>query len=110
MQVEKVLKALFVRKLYLWPRFEAQVKQVLEQSDADIEVVPCRAHSAIFLVHLRKMQQSCAFPVPSSAIVPCPLASAFSSCPALPPHHPPHSCSASPAPLLCHLGASTMVF
>ena len=39
-QAEKVLKALFVRKLYLWPRFEAQVKQVLERSDADIEVPP----------------------------------------------------------------------
>ena len=35
MQIEKVMKALFVRKLYLWPRFEAHVKDAL--NDLPIE-------------------------------------------------------------------------
>jgi hypothetical protein len=30
-QLEKVMKALFVRKLYLWPRFEAHVKETLNE-------------------------------------------------------------------------------
>ena len=34
-QIEKVMKALFVRKLYLWPRFEAHVKDAL--NDLPIE-------------------------------------------------------------------------
>ena len=36
LQIEKVMKALFVRKLYLWPRFEAHVKEAL--NDLPIEV------------------------------------------------------------------------
>ena len=31
MQVERVMKALFVKKLYLWPRFHALVNSSLEQ-------------------------------------------------------------------------------
>lgn len=34
-QIEKVMKALFVRKLYLWPRFEVHVKDSL--NDLPIE-------------------------------------------------------------------------
>ncbi len=36
LQIEKTMKALFVRKLYLWPRFEAHVKEAL--NDLPIEV------------------------------------------------------------------------
>ena len=35
MQIEKEMKALFVRKLYLWARFEAHVKDAL--NDLPIE-------------------------------------------------------------------------
>ena len=40
LQIEKTMKALFVRKLYLWPRFEAHVKEAL--NDLPIEVGPTR--------------------------------------------------------------------
>lgn len=30
LQVEKVMKALYVRRLYLWPRFQAQAREDLE--------------------------------------------------------------------------------
>ena len=32
LQIEKVLKALFVRKLYNWPRFQTQVQEQLESA------------------------------------------------------------------------------
>lgn len=33
------MKALFIRRLYIWPRWEAQVKDVLSRStEQDIEV------------------------------------------------------------------------
>ncbi len=35
-QVEKVMKALHVRKLYLWPRFQAQVKADLEARPPEV--------------------------------------------------------------------------
>lgn len=41
LQVEKVMKALYVRKLFLWPRFQATVKEALEDrvtSPADVRV------------------------------------------------------------------------
>ena len=38
MQVEKVMKALFIRKLHLWPRFETTAKDVLDAVDKDIQV------------------------------------------------------------------------
>lgn len=31
MQTEKVMKALYVRKLFLWPRFQMSVKEALEE-------------------------------------------------------------------------------
>lgn len=30
-QTEKVMKALYVRKLFLWPRFQMSVKEALEE-------------------------------------------------------------------------------
>lgn len=39
-KTEKIMKALFIRRLYIWPRWEAQVKDVLSRStEQDIEVV-----------------------------------------------------------------------
>ncbi len=38
MQVEKVLKALYVRKLSLWPRFHSAVREVLEAEGLNAEV------------------------------------------------------------------------
>ena len=38
MQVEKVLKALYVRKLFLWPRFHSAVREVLEAETLAAEV------------------------------------------------------------------------
>ena len=35
-QVEKVMKALFLRKLYLWPRFQAQVKDALDMLPTEV--------------------------------------------------------------------------
>lgn len=35
LQVEKVMKALYVRKLFLWPRFQATVKEALEDRVAN---------------------------------------------------------------------------
>ena len=32
------MKALFIRKLHLWPRFESGVKDALDAVDKDIEV------------------------------------------------------------------------
>jgi hypothetical protein len=32
LQIEKVLKALFVRKLYNWPRFQTQVQEQLDRT------------------------------------------------------------------------------
>ena len=40
-QVEKVMKALFVRKLHLWPRFETSAKAVLDAGDQNIEARSC---------------------------------------------------------------------
>lgn len=37
-QVEKVMKALFIRRLHLWPRFETSAKEVLDAVDKDIQV------------------------------------------------------------------------
>lgn len=37
-QVEKVMKALYVRKLYLWPRFQTGVREALEKEAAGAEV------------------------------------------------------------------------
>ena len=37
-QVEKVLKALYVRKLFLWPRFHSAVREVLEAEGLNAEV------------------------------------------------------------------------
>lgn len=37
-QVEKVMKALFIRKLHLWPRFESNAKTALDAVDKDIQV------------------------------------------------------------------------
>ena len=39
-QIEKVMRALFVRKLHLWPRFEATCKDVLDAVDQQIQVDP----------------------------------------------------------------------
>lgn len=33
------MKALFIRKLHLWPRFEACAKEVLDAVDMEIEVL-----------------------------------------------------------------------
>ena len=41
-QLEKVMKALFLRRLYLWPRFEATAKEVLDAIEKDIEVSKLR--------------------------------------------------------------------
>ena len=38
LQTEKIMKALFIRRLYIWPRWEAQVKDVLSSDDQNIEV------------------------------------------------------------------------
>ena len=35
------MKALFVRKLHLWPRFETSAKAVLDAGDQNIEARPC---------------------------------------------------------------------
>ena len=35
-QAEKIMKALYVRKLYLWPRFQAQVKADLEARPPEV--------------------------------------------------------------------------
>ena len=44
-QTEKVMKALYVRKLFLWPRFQMSVKEALEErvtTPADVGTVfPC---------------------------------------------------------------------
>ena len=32
------MKALFIRRLYIWPRWESQVKDVLGNNDQEIEV------------------------------------------------------------------------
>jgi len=50
MQVEKVLKALYVRKLFLWPRFHSTVREVLEAESLAAEVTfwppqSCRAET-----------------------------------------------------------------
>jgi hypothetical protein len=37
-QVEKVMKALFLRKLHLWPRFESSAKESLDVVENDIQV------------------------------------------------------------------------
>ena len=36
--MEKVLKALYVRKLFLWPRFHSAVREVLEAESLAAEV------------------------------------------------------------------------
>lgn len=40
-QTEKVMKALYVRKLFLWPRFQMSVKEALEErvtTPADVKI------------------------------------------------------------------------
>ena len=36
-QVEKVMRALFIQSLYLWPRFEAHVKECLKASEEGLD-------------------------------------------------------------------------
>ena len=38
-KVERLLKVLYVRKLYLWPRFRMEIVQALSQGGAEPEVV-----------------------------------------------------------------------
>lgn len=40
-RAEKVLKALFLRRLHLWPRFQAQVRADLEQQPPQVRGPPC---------------------------------------------------------------------
>ena len=42
MQIEKVLKALYVRKLYLWPRFQADIQGNLPH--IDVGATPLTSH------------------------------------------------------------------
>jgi len=46
MQVEKVLKALYVRKLFLWPRFHSAVREVVEAESlaAEVSCLPSQSH------------------------------------------------------------------
>jgi len=47
LQVEKVMKALYVRKLFLWPRFQATVKEALEDrvaNPSDVRRYVCQWH------------------------------------------------------------------
>ena len=50
-QVEKVMKALHVRKLYLWPRFQAQVK-------ADLEAQPPEVRLRVWAAPQESLQQA----------------------------------------------------
>lgn len=47
-QAEKVMKALYVRKLYLWPRFQATVRHTLEEAVA----TPADVSPANTLLHV----------------------------------------------------------
>ena len=59
MQTEKVMKALYVRKLFLWPRFQMSVKEALEENvatPADVGTrlpCPCMASLQEVLKHPR---------------------------------------------------------
>ena len=44
------MKALFIRRLHLWPRFEASVKEVLDAVDKEIEVF----FSAVYAIWIHK--------------------------------------------------------
>lgn len=48
LQAEKIMKALYVRKLFLWPRFQATVRATLEDevpAPADVGLPPlCLLH------------------------------------------------------------------
>ena len=51
LQIEKVLKALFVRKLYNWPRFQTQVQEQLESAPIHVS---CAALCT--LIHAQSQQ------------------------------------------------------
>ena len=36
MQIEKTMKALYVRKLFLWPRYQGAVKDSLEKHECEV--------------------------------------------------------------------------
>ena len=37
-----MLKAIFVRKLFIWPRWEASVRDVLDRSEIDVSLLLCQ--------------------------------------------------------------------
>ena len=53
MQIEKVMKALYVRKLYLWPRFQADIQGNLPNIDVSLPLIRLlslwhtKGHSAV---------------------------------------------------------------
>ena len=38
LQVEKVMRALYIKSVYLWPRFEADVKDCLKASEEGLDL------------------------------------------------------------------------
>lgn len=53
LQTEKIMKALFIRRLYIWPRWEAQVKDVLSGIGQGIEVTsPVHLPSCLLMYHV----------------------------------------------------------
>lgn len=38
LQVEKVMRALYIKSVYLWPRFEAHVKDCLKASEEGLDL------------------------------------------------------------------------
>ena len=51
-QVERVMKSLFVRKLYLWPRFQASVVALLDTHKVILQnAVKLLFLSSVYFVH-----------------------------------------------------------
>ena len=45
LQVEKVMRALYIKSVYLWPRFEAHVKEGLKASEEGLDLEVSLIHA-----------------------------------------------------------------
>lgn len=50
MQIEKTMKALYVRKLFLWPRYQGAVKDSLEKHECEVCRLTCM-HECVCLLY-----------------------------------------------------------
>ncbi|KAK9806779.1 hypothetical protein WJX72_002577 [[Myrmecia] bisecta] len=60
-KVEKVMKALFLRRLYLWPRYEASVKESLDKEPCEVVDLALRLTPAMAAIYdaIAELMDSC---------------------------------------------------